>query len=195
MYTVTSDVDSATRDCVNFFRDQVPFALSQTVNDLAFAGRTEIITKTFPRDFTVRNPTFARTLWKVEKGTKADPVATIRQNLDRGDMERHIQGGTKTPRGSKLAVPLNPNEVRGARGAVRKAQKPANLPKKYIRRVNGKDVIFSRGKAMYVLLNSAAIAPRFGFYTDLENLVEQRWAGIFSDRLDRAIRSSRFFPG
>lgn len=195
MYTVTSDLDQATKDCVNFFRDQVPFALSQTVNDLAFEGRTLIIEKTFPRDFTVRNKAFPRQLWNVERGTKSDPTATIKQNLDRGDMERHTTGGTKTPRGSKLAVPINPAQVRGAKGAVLKRFKPANLTKKYIRQVNGKPVIFSGGKAMYVLLNSASIDRRFRFYEDLEAMIDQRWVEVFSGRLHVAITRSRFFPG
>ena len=205
MYNIDSDIDQATRDCVNFFSDQVPFALASALNDTAFEVRKRIVEVTFNRDFSVRNPTFPKLLWKVEnKATKRKLEVEVNQQAVGGKLhdyiERATSGGVKTPRGANIAVPINPGAVRGAKGAVRKAEKPRNLKNSYIRNVNGNLILFERkrGKesvAKYVLQKNAKIEPIFRFYEDADYQAFWTFPAAFERGMDRAIRSSRFFPG
>ena len=204
MYNITSDIDQATRDCVNFFSDQVPYALSMALNDTAFGVRKQIVEVTFNRDFTVRNTTFPKLLWKVDqKANKKKLQARVGQQTVGGKfhdyLERATTGGVKTPRGANIAVPIDPASVRGAKGAVRKAEKPRNLKGSYIRNVNGKLIIFERkrGKesvAKYVLEKSARIQPIFRFYEDAETAAVDSFTDAFERAMVKAIQSSRFFP-
>lgn len=204
MYNITSDIDQATRDCVNFFSDQVPYALSIALNDTAFAVRKQIVEVTFNRDFTVRNTTFPKLLWRVdEKANKKKLQSAVNQQTVGGKfhdyLERATTGGTKTPRGANIAVPISPASVRGAKGAVRKAEKPRNLKNSYIRNVNGSLILFERkrGKesvAKYVLQKSAKIQPIFRFYEDAETAAVDGFTDAFQRSMVKAIQSSRFFP-
>lgn len=204
MYNIDSDIDQATRDCVNFFGEQVPYALSMSLNETAFEVRKRIVEVTFNRDFTVRNTTFPKLLWKVEnKATKKDLSVEVNQQMVGGKfhdyVERATTGGVKTPRGANIAVPIDPASVRGAKGAVRKAEKPRNLKNSYIRNVNGSLIIFERkrGKesvAKYVLQKSAKIEPVFRFYEDADYQAFWSFPGAFERAMVKAIQSSRFFP-
>ncbi len=204
MYNITSDIDQATRDCVNFFSEQVPFALSMALNDTAFGVRKQIVEVTFNRDFTVRNTVFPKLLWKVEnKATKKDLSVEVNQQSVGGKfhdyIDRATSGGVKTPRGANIAVPLDPAGMRGAKGAVRKAEKPRNLKNSYIRNVNGNLIIFARkrGKesvAKYILQKSAKIEPIFRFYEDAETAAVDGFTDSFQRAMTKAIQSSRFFP-
>ncbi len=204
MYVIDSDIDQATRDCVAFFGEQVPFALSMSLNDTAFAVRKEIVEVTFNRDFSVRNATFPKLLWKVEnKASKKDLSVEVNQQTVGGKLHDYIErattGGGKTPRGANIAIPIDPASVRGAKGAVRKAEKPRNLKNSYIRNVNGSLIIFARkrGKesvAKYVLKKSAKIEPIFRFYEDADAKAAGFFPSAFERNMVKAIQSSRFFP-
>ncbi len=200
MIEISSDIDAAMRDCVAFFGDQVPFAFARALTDSAFDVRRQIVEVTFNRDFEVRNKSFAKALWKVgKKAKKSDLTAEVTQALDRDFIERHTTGGTKTPRGSVVAIPINPKGMRGSKGAIKKSEKPRNLKNSYVRNVNGTLIVFEkkRGKestAKYVLKKSAKIDRTFEFYEDAEAKAIEVFSGHFSDNMLKAIVSSRFFP-
>lgn len=199
MYDVTSDIDAATRDVMDFFRDQVPFGIAVAVNDVAFEVRKHVIEVTFNRDFSVNNKSFARAAFGVlSKATKAAPEATVGTRLDREWTERQAVGGTRIARRKNIAIPLNPGEVRTGHGEVKAAKKPRNLKNSFFRQVNGKTVLFERKKkkieAVYVLQHSAPIQRRFRFYEDAEYVSWWKFPVAISDGMDRAIRTSRFFP-
>lgn len=200
MYEFTSDIDASTRDVMNFFRDQIPFATAVAVNDVAFEIRKHTVEVTFNRDFSVNNKSFARAAFGVlTKATKASPEATVGMRLDREWTERQAVGGTKTPaRGSNIAIPLDPGGVRKSGGAVKTAKKPRNLKNSFFRQVNGKTVLFERKRkqveAVYVLQHAAPIQRRFRFYEDAEYVAWWKFPVAISDGMDRAIRTSRFFP-
>jgi hypothetical protein len=200
MFTIESDIDATTRDVMNFFGDQVPFAFSRTLNDVAFQVRKEIVEVTFNRDFTVRNKSFARGLFRTgDKATKRNLMTSVGQVLDRGYIGVHASGGTKSPRGTNIAIPLSPGKVRTSTGRVASAKKPRNLKNSFFRNVNGNTILFERKKktveAVFVLKPDAPIKKTFDFYEDALTTATTVFSGSFDAQLDRAIRSSRFFPG
>lgn len=199
MYEITSDLDASTRDVMNFFRDQVPFGIAVAVNDVAFEIRKHVVEVTFNRDFSVNNKSFARAAFGVlTKATKATPEASVGMRLDREWTERQAVGGTKTARRSNIAIPIDPGAVRKSGGAVKAAKKPRNLKNSFFRQVKGKTVLFERKKknvkAVYVLQHTAPIQRRFRFYEDAEYVAWWKFPVAISDGMDRAIRTSRFFP-
>lgn len=203
MFTIESDIDAATRDVMEFFSEQVPFAFSMALNDTAFQVRKQIVEVTFNRDFTVRNPSFARALFRTgDKATKRNLLTSVGQVAlrggDRGYIETHAEGGTKTPRGRNIAVPLKPGNVRTSTGRVKSTKKPRNLKNSFFRNVKGNTVLFERKKknieAVYVLQKSAPIPKRFDFYEDAMMKATEVFSGAFGSSMDKAIRSSRFFP-
>lgn len=204
MFTIESDIGPATRDVMNFFKDQVPFAFSMALNDTAFQVRKEIVEVTFNRDFTVRNQSFARALFRTgDKATKANLMTSVGQVTlrggDRNYIATHAEGGVKTPRGRNIAIPLAPSEVRTSTGRVSASKKPRNLKNSYFRNVKGNTVLFERKKnkteAVYVMKPSAPISKRFNFYEDAMTTATTVFPGLFDAALDRAIKTSRFFPG
>lgn len=203
MFTIESDIDAATRDVMNFFSEQVPFAFSVAINATAFQVRKQIVEVTFNRDFTVRNPSFARALFRTgDKATKRNLMTTVGQVAlrggDRGYIETHAEGGTKVPRGRNIAVPIAPGNVRTSTGRVASTKKPRNLKNSFFRNVKGNTILFERKRnkieAVYVLQKSAPIQKRFDFYEDAMTKATEVFSGALGSAMDRAVRSSRFFP-
>ena len=205
MLQIDTDLDACQRDVVNFFRDQVPFAMSMAINSTAFAIRQEIIDRTWPNAFEVRNRTLPKIAFRVdEKATKAKLTANVGQALDHLEwLERQADGGTKVPRGAHLAVPVNAEAKRTGSGAIRSAMKPKNLKRKYFREGSGgKLLLFTvkgRGKnstseLAYVLPTAAPITPIFHFYRDAERKGIEVFSDFFDVEFTKAIQSSRFFP-
>lgn len=204
MLLIDTDIDACQRDLVDFFRDQVPFAMSRAINSTAFAVRQEIVDHTWPNAFEVRNRALPKIAFKVDKkATKADLDANVGQAIDRDWIERQSDGGTKAPRGRHLAIPVDAEKKRTASGAIRKPLKPSNLKRKYFREGSGgKLLLFTvkgRGKnstseLAYVLQGSAQIAPIFHFYRDAERKAVTVFSDFFDVEFTKAIQSSRFFP-
>lgn len=181
---------------MDFFRGQVPFAISRAVNSTAFDVRQDTVERVYPRDFEMRNRALPRKLFGVvKKATKRDPEAIVGQTLDRDWTEKQATGGVKKPRGGAIAISPTPDAIRTSSGAVRKNLKPRNLKGAfkvgtaiYVRDREGDPV-----KA-YNLVRSARIPKRFMFYEE----AMARATAVFSDHLwegmDYAIRTSRFFP-
>lgn len=207
MLQIDTDLDACQRDVVNFFRDQIPFAMSRAINSTAFAIRQEIIDRTWPNAFEVRNRTLPKIAFRVdEKATKAKLTANVGQAaaLDHLEwLERQADGGTRVPRGEHLAVPVNAEAKRTGSGEIRKALKPRNIKRKYFREGSGgKLLLFTvkgRGKnstseLSYVLPTAAPIAPIFHFYRDAERKGIEVFSDFFDVEFTKAIQSSRFFP-
>lgn len=179
---------------------QVPFALSQALNTTAFEIRSEIVQRTYPRAFTVRNSRFINAALRVATATKINLVASVFDQLGRDYLERHTTGGIKSPRGSNLAIPTD-QVTRNAGGSVRAAQQPRNVLNKrnaFKLHMNGNTFIAQRqGKAryplriFYLLEPRATIAKTFAFYEDARRVVSDKLADAWSRAWSRAIKTAR----
>lgn len=195
------DVDQALKDTQDFFRSQVPYAISLAINATAFDVRRQVVEVTFPTAFKQRNKSFPKYAFRVtEKATKSDPVAVVGDVTGRDWLARQSDGGTKTGKtGGRVAIPVS-ETMRKSGGAIAKGLKPRNLKRSYVRQAGSdKKLIFERkgrGDSVlrYVLQNSAAIPAIFPFYADSERVAVTSFLKNYDDGLLKAIRSSRFFP-
>jgi hypothetical protein len=171
-------VDKALKEIAGLER-QLPFVISSTLNSTAFIVRKHVIEVTYPKSFKVRNTVFARQVFRVTKlSTKRDLESAVGDGTERTFpfLERHARGGQKRPRnGGSLAIPVVPDNVRGARGAVKKALKPVNITERrkdtfLVTKGGRKAAIVQRKRGsktsnvIYIFRNEAAIQPRFPFY-------------------------------
>lgn len=210
MITFDIDIDQCLRDTQNFFREQVPFAVSMALNNTAFDVRHHEVNVVYPASFAVRNQAFPKQLWRVgKKATKRDLVAEVQQNTIKGLLydwpARHADGGTKIPhrQHSRVAIPVEPEKVRRSGGAVAKGMRPRNLKRRYIVSKGDKLLVFKRvgrgkketSELMYVLAHSARIEQRFPFYSTASAKAIEVFSGHYSAGMDKAINTSRFVRG
>ena len=112
--------------------EQIPFAISRSLNAAAFNARNVLVQSTWPTHVQVRNARFIGAALRVEPSNKHDLVVSItdaRMN-GRGNLALHARGGVKVARGL-VAVPQEFIK-RGSRGVVAK-QRPAVLPNAFKR--------------------------------------------------------------
>lgn len=188
----------------NFFQRQIPFAISQAMNDSIFDARKRIVNSTYPKAFDVRNKVFPGFAFKVTKrAKKRDLVAELstRDGLRRDWIERQIDGGTKLPRGSNLVIPRHPNQVRTKTGRIRVRSKPRVLTDRkdhFVLKRGGRKVGIAKRerddkvKMIYVFARQAKIRPRFRFYADGINTINRVFPGHFNRRLNTIVGKSRF---
>ena len=196
-----SNISTVSKAIDAFGKRQMPFATSQALNSTAFAVRKQIVERTYPQSFTVRNKRFASTMFRVGKANKRKLVATVFDRLGRDYMVDQAEGGTKRPRGNSIAIPTR-NVKRLASGKVSKAKQPRNLLngnayKTKLR--NGQEVIAQetgRGatrkqKVLYILEQSATIPKRFRFYEDGQRIAQRDFTKNFAKAFREAKRTAR----
>ncbi|SER58754.1 hypothetical protein SAMN05216548_12724 [Faunimonas pinastri] len=174
--------------------DQVPFALSQALNDAAEKTRDRLINETWPSHVTVRNKSFMKGALstKGERATKRKLSVTIYDKLGRASLKKHAEGGVKQGKG-RLAIP-SAKVSRGASG-VRKTQRPANLQNKvvkgnaiYQRVGKGKR---SKLKLMYGLARQARIKQDVPFESDFRRFMTEEVQRAFPGRIQAAMKTRR----
>ena len=199
-----SNISAVSKAIDAFGRNQMPFATSQALNTTAFDVRSQIVNKTYPRSFTVRNKRFAGTMFRVSKSTKRKLTAVIFDRLGKDFMTMQAEGGVKKPRGQHLAIPSNSNKVtRTASGAIRKAQRPRQLlsrNKVFVNKLikSGDEAIMRRvGKdrypveMLYLLTPQGKIKKRFPFYEDGQMIANKKFAQNFAKAFKQAKRTAR----
>ncbi len=171
------------------------------LNDAAFAVRKEIVTRTYPDSFTVRNPRFASAMFRVGKATKRNLVATVSDVLGRDYMVNQAEGGTKLPRGRNIAIPSRQIK-RTATGKVPKNRQPRNVldAKGYKTKLSsGQPVIAEnvgrgaakRQRVLYILEQSARIPKRFPFYERGRVVAQKSFGKAFNKRFRQARLTAR----
>lgn len=174
--------------------DQVPFALSQAMNDAVKVARREITTNTWPRSVRVRNRSFISAALRMEFADKRNLRVAIKDVLGRASLNLHAYGGTKTGRG-RLAVPNTPiARQRGARG-IPHDLKPRNLRNSFVRG----DAIYQRvGKGVskglrlaYVLKSSVPIDRDVPFVQAFHDVMLREVRRSFPQRMAAAMTTRR----
>lgn len=178
--------------------DQVPYALSNALNDAAFKARQSIITETWPQHVQVRDRNFLRNALRVEKATKRGlRVAVTTEGSEAGQrahLPLHESGGAKPAR-KNLAIPDSKNvQPRRTGRGVPKNLRPAALANSFRKG----DVIFQRVgrkgkqlKQMYVLRPSARIKPAVPFHRDFNRVMTAEVARAFPKAMAKAMASRR----
>ena len=219
---ISSDIEEVMRETDGFFRGQIPFTIATAMNDTMFDVKRGIVETTYGRAFSVRNARFPNILWRVDKiitggrnassfrGFKGGDIdnmfVTLRQTMDRGYMQDHVIGGTKTPRGSSIAVPKDADKMRSKNGRIRKPNKPLNITTKkdhFLMKDKGgrKRFIAKRTKGSrsleikYTFTKAAQIKPTFNFYSDGFDTIDRVLLRHWGSAMARVVNKSRFHPG
>lgn len=195
---VASTVAAKRRELRQIHRRQIPFATAGALTSTAFAIRTQIVQKTWPRGVTVRARTLARAAFRVAKANKRTLRASVYDRLKRALFALQAEGGRKTPhRGSNLAIPVNIK--RTSTGKIGKAKQPATLPRSFRADLNGKGpAIWQRlgrgGRKLrlaYELRAGAHVPQAFDFYQDATRVALADFPRELDRSLARAIASAR----
>ena len=181
---------------------QFPFAMSGALNDTAFAVRKQIVERTYPKAFKVKNNVLPKTMFRVEKANKRKLSAAVFDRLNKNYMVDQAEGGIKTPRGSNIAIPGKDLKQR-AKGGVTKANRPRNLlNKKGVFKTkstrSGQPIIVRRAtkkryplQMMYILEPSGTIKKRFDFYEDGNATARREISKAFAKRFKKAQATAR----
>lgn len=196
MITVDIDMREFTRKAQQmgvFASDQLPFAISTTLNFGVHKAREHITSVTWPRSVKVHNTRFIYAAMGIEKSTKRHWEAALYDRLGRAQLERHAQRGIKRARGM-LAVPNAARIKRTASGfKPRPKALDAKVPKRALRVIKGKGIFEGKGGRLHLLYSfapSANIDKRFRFYEDFEAVSRTAIAREFPSNLQHAINTA-----
>ena len=188
---------SKVQKAIQGFSKQMPFAMSQALNSTAFDIRRQIVDRTYPQSFNVKNKRFANAMFRVEKASKRKLSAAVFDRLGKDYMAMQAEGGTKLPRGRNIAIPGRANQ-RTATGKIPRARQPRQIiasGKAYKTTLRGgqQAIVQPQGrgkvkrlKVMYVLEQTARIPKRFPFYEDAQTAAQRNFNKRFNAEFKRA---------
>ena len=181
-------------------RKQLPFAFSKTLNDTAKKVRKQIVERTYPRSFDVRDKRFANATFSIKFSNKRNLVAVVFDRLDRANLKLHAEGGTKRAKSGNIAIPSRYVKERRSGRGVRKSLRPRTVvdtPKGFIQREPRKAIYQSYGRKgankrlLYSLKSFANIRKTFPFYEDANRTVDRHLQRSFNVNLRKALRSRK----
>jgi hypothetical protein len=179
-----------------FASDQVPYAISRSINDTLFQDtRPQIIGPTWAAAFTQRNRGLPRASIRVEKSTKGSLVGAVYDALGKANLAVHATGGARPKPRAQLAIP-NQQRVRlHARGRTPWARNvPKMIPARALRVIPGKGIFEGReGRlhAIYWFRPSAKLDKRFRFHEDFASRTRAGIMSRFPAHLQTAFNSMR----
>jgi len=184
---------------IGALQDQIPFALSQSLNDGLFAARDHLITNTWPTHVTVRDSNFLRNALRVERASKTNLAGAVTNEGTRAGNRAHLKlhetGGTKRPNKTKIAIPDRKVLARRSGRGVPKSLRPGTAPNTFRRG----DAIYQvtgrkknrKLKLLYTLKASAPIKGDVPFHRDFDTVMRREVARAFPDRIKAAMASRR----
>lgn len=217
---ISSDIEEFIEDTHEFFIKDIPFTVGAALNDTAFDVRLDIIEVTFPLAFEVRNNNFARGAFRVRKeglrgadsglaqfkrGEIDEMVATVYDKLERGNLDKHATGGTKTPfSGGTIAIPSTKykDQIRTKTGRVSQRNKPRNITnqKGYFlgkSKRGGRKFIAKRTstgiETVFSFKEQAQLKKEFRFYEDAETLGLRYFPRNWRDQFSKVVSRSKWF--
>ena len=197
-----------------FGKNQIPFAMANTLNDAAFQIRKNTIENVWGDNNIVRKSNFMSAMIMPIRGTNRatkKKLFAVVQNYPTGRrhkdyLQRAAIGGYKTViDGRNIAIPGRESGLRNAKGAVPKSKRPRQLlNKKNVFKVtsrrSGQELIVERPpkmarplKVLYVLEPIASIDNYFKFYEEADRLANKVMRENFRKNFARAKASARRF--
>jgi hypothetical protein len=143
--------------------DQVPYALSRTLNTAVQNTRRVLTEVTWPSAVEVHNTGFIRRALRTKFSTKSDLRVSIYDDLHLANLAGHAYGDTKTPRGAHLAIPPKGLFQRGPSG-IPKGMRPraliAKTPKRALR-ITDRGIFIGAGGMLHMqyAFKSSATQP------------------------------------
>jgi len=184
---------------IGALQDQIPFALSQSLNDGLFASRDHLIIHTWPAHVSVRDSNFIRNALRVERASKGKLSGAVTNEGTRAGNRAHLKlhetGGTKRPSKSKIAIPDRKVLARRSGRGIPKSLRPGTAPNTFRKG----DVIYQvtggkknrKLKLLYTLKPSAPIKGVVPFHADFDMVMRREVARSFPNRIRAAMASRR----
>ncbi len=176
-------------------KDQMPYAVAQTLTSVAFLAQARL-RRQLPRRFRLRSTWTSKGI-KVKKARKRDWPATYAMVGTRDEyMVQQETGGIRRARNGKYrAIPAR-SLRRKASGAVHGAQRPRKLigdglayfGRESIQLTGGKSGRGRKGTA-YWLREQVRIRPRWGMRVSVEQTVSRTIQPVFHRQMAAALRS------
>lgn len=191
-------------------KNQVPFAVSQAINETADEASAELRGSLGLR-FKTRSDRAAKSI----RGPKSKDSGSLRShkrdwpNISAGVgvldqwLARHEEGGAQKPtRGSSFAVPTRVVAAqRTGSGAIPKDLRPRRLrARDQARRVDDRILDVRRNslkgqRMLYLLRRSIRLSPRLGGRSTLDKVARARFHELFAEKLTAALKSERVRGG
>lgn len=175
----------------------IAFATAQAMNETMVIAQTEVRRDAYMKAFTARNKALPKALTAIPNAERANKrklsvrMVNVRDGktgrmAGEGFVERQIEGGAKTPKGSAIAIPqIGRGLRRGTGGSIPKGKKPAANPKLFrvgntLRERTGKRTTVIR----YILAPRAKpSASRFEYLTVGEKAIMANLPRIWRNRI------------
>lgn len=189
---VSSNIREVKRTLKGWERDQVPFAASLALNNVAFETREFTVNKLWPNSFPrARNRRFPSVMFRVRKSNKRRLRAELFDRLNVPWIDAHIEGGSFTDR----TIPTE-KIGRTATGRIRRNQLPRQLRNSFKADLTGRgEAVWQRTgqglRLMYVDKDAVTVRPVFPFFRAGDRFASSRWARAFQRAIDRALRTAR----
>lgn len=197
MFELKFDVSEFQRKTLemNAAIDQIPFALSLTLNRAIQNARKVLIQDTWPSHVTVRNRGFIQRALRMKFSTKSNLRAEIFDDLGRAHLQKHAKGGVKIPKGKNLAIPIKGRVTLTSHG-VMKSQRPRAMAKRKKAFVTEKGIFLKTTKGaapqlIYAFKSSAKIKPDVPFYEDFYQVVRNEMRTNFGPAMARAMKTRK----
>ena len=201
MVSVSISVDFAavTRQLTDVQRRQMPFAIKNTLDGIAFAARREMIDVAAPRDLEIRNKRFFGVAIRVDKAAKDKFVARIYDALGREFLKTQVEGGYNKPAGGRRAFTVPVDELKAKRtgAGVPKRLRPKEVKDSFRIEQGGRTYIARRVgrrgeiELLYLLAKKARIPRRWKAYDALDQIAQSRASVIFAEQFARALATAR----
>ena len=183
--------------------DQLPFAASQALNDMAYKTRDATRAQMVSR-FTIRRPWVVNQVDVLQKANKASLTATVGPKPAASFLNLQELGGVKLPHNRFVAIPTS--LVRRTKTQlISKSDKPAQLGDKvFVEQYKGNYWLALKGvkgarqrgnnsnlRFLYLLAPKADIKPRLGLHEIGMPIVQRDFQSALIQRLEAAIASAR----
>lgn len=146
---IQSDIKAAIRDVGDFFRREIPYVVTETVNSVALDVQRKLRDSTIPGSWTVRDKQLSRSMTtlipdesgqggllkrgSIGKGKRSIVIGPARSKVNgylagEGFAERNVTGAKKMPKNQHVAIPrIGPGLRRKANGRIADNKKPKNI--------------------------------------------------------------------
>tara|TARA_R100000388_G_C7201932_1_gene138997 strand:- start:43 stop:735 length:693 start_codon:yes stop_codon:yes gene_type:complete len=189
--TVTSNAPQIARQLDRAIKRQVPFAVSNALNDMVVEIRDNEVRKEYEKTFELRNESFFKNLThkvffsnkrqvrrfglliaSIQRSELPAPPGSVGRNInkDTSFMDLHVKGGIRKPLGAKKAVPMT---VGGA--DIKRAKGTGKVVKsKQVKTLYPKDNTFVRnsrrtGKPILFQVKAKKEIPMYHFQPSVKN--------------------------
>jgi hypothetical protein len=182
-----------------FASEQLPFAISKTLNSSVFDARKEVVGVTWPSHMKVYNQNFINAAMRVDTSTKGNLSVSLYDSLHRASLALHADGGTKGSKG-QLALPNAGQVARSAAGfspRPRAIKLPNHTAKGHsvpsMQVIKGKGIFVGQGGRLvlaYAFRKSASIKKDFPFYEAFKQKIFEGCTKYYPGNVRAAIASA-----